>query len=159
MACALALATVAEVVAVHLLLSRWNTAVAWVATVAGISGLVWIVRDYRVVRRQPHVVSDDVVTIRRGLLWRSDIPMENIGTARVPTPEERTDPSAAVDLLLWLPAAPWVLIELETPATVRGPAGIRRRVTRLGVSVDDPAGFASAVNTRKQQHAHGPTAP
>ncbi len=155
---ALGLATLAEVAAVHLLLSRWSVTAAWVATVAGLASLTWIMRDYRSVRGTPHRVLADQVEIRRGLLWRADIPMEKIRAVRVPTSSERSDASGAVDLLLWLPAAPWVLLEMDAPITVRGLAGIKRQVRRLGVSVDDPPGFAAAVTEAlKQIEAAPPT--
>lgn len=150
-AVALGLVTVAEILGVHVLLSRWSALAAWIATALGLYGMMWIVADYRSVRSTPHAVGPGVLSIRRGTLWRLDAPLDRVASARMPTSEERAAPKGSLDLMATLPAAPWVVVTFTEPVPVRGPMGITKRVTTLGVSVDDPDAFRDAVRRRTTQ--------
>jgi hypothetical protein len=44
------------------------------------------------------------------------------------------------------PATPNVLVTLVAPAMIRLPGGVLRPAQRLGLRLDDPAGFIAAFN-------------
>lgn len=49
---ALGMASLAELVAVHLLVVRWSPAGAWALTALSVYGLAWLLADYHAVRRR-----------------------------------------------------------------------------------------------------------
>lgn len=138
---ALLLVAVVEVVAVHALVHRWSPLAAWILTTLGLYGMAWLVGDYRAARLRPVLIGPERVSLRLGLRWTLDVPRAAI--ARVATDEAASRPS--VDLLLALPGARALVIELTGPHTACGPYGIRRSVTRIGLGVDDPAAFSRGL--------------
>ena len=142
---ALGMASLAELVAVHLLVVRWSPTGAWALTALSVYGLAWLLADYHAVRTGPHVLHADRISLRRGRLFRAEVPIEQMAEVRLPSADEKASPSEAVDLMMWLPAAPWVVMEFGVPVSIKGPGPFSRPVSRLGVPVDEPAAFREAV--------------
>ena len=136
-----------EVFAVHLLVSRWSEAVAWVLTALSIYSVLWLLGDWRAVRLRPITVHPDRVVLRAGLRWTLEVPRDRIVAVRRrdwrrPFGEEEGDLSLA------LFGDPDVVIELAGPLTAAGPFGIRREGSRIGVSVDDPTALVDSLSRR-----------
>ncbi|MEM8998308.1 MAG: hypothetical protein AAGF23_26225, partial [Acidobacteriota bacterium] len=136
----------AELVGVHFLVMRWSDAAAWVLSALSLYGLAWLVGDYRAVRLQRSTVGDGVFSFRLGLRWAAEIPLASIERVRSLTPSERasirTDKETLTAVLL---GEPNMLLELREPVAFRGPYGIRRRVDRVALTIDEPAAFETAV--------------
>jgi hypothetical protein len=143
---ALALAIV-EAIGVHLLLYRAHpTAAAGLLSVS-LYGIVWLLGFLRAVRLRPVLLTDEALHVRLGLLWDVCVPYPAIAgvvAVRSVADERAVDYLRAVAL-----GDPQLVIELHAPLAVAKPYGLgRKHVRRIGLAVDDPAGFAAALNAR-----------
>ena len=133
----LALALVAEALAIHLWLAERHPWLAWASTALTILTLLWLAADYRALGDAHLVVDDEIVAIAVGRRWRGSIPRRSIVDVQRLT--WRTVPEPAPDYRnLTKPAEPTLLVTLAEPVTLRGPGGVRLRARRLGVHVEAP---------------------
>lgn len=132
----LLMATVAEVVSVHLLVSLWSRRLAWLSSGLGLYGALWLWADWRACRLLPVRVQEGTLCIRFGLRWRLDVPLDAIAKIRAPTAGEQTTKSE-LDLRLALPGATWKVLELDRPICARGIYGRRRTIRTLGLGLDE----------------------
>ncbi|MCG6988040.1 MAG: hypothetical protein LJF06_07655 [Gemmatimonadetes bacterium] len=141
---ALLMVTAAEVVSVHLLVRLWSPRVAWLLTGVGLYGALWLYGDWRACRLRPVTVDGETLRVRFGLRWQLDIPIDAIRSIRAPTTPERAT-RGGVDLRLTLPGAPWRVLELNRPVEANGIYGRTRRVSVLGLALDDFDGLSAAL--------------
>jgi hypothetical protein len=138
---AIALAGVGEIIGTHLLVAQWSARWAWVATAAGLYGLVWLAGDFRAVVLRPVLLSADALVIRVGLRWRVSVPLAAVRAVCLGT-DARGHPGA---LRLSPIGPPALYVHLSAPVEVAGLFGLRRRTDLLGLRVDDPEGLAEAL--------------
>lgn len=135
-----------ETVGIHLLVERWSVVVAWLLTAASAYSAVWLFGDWNALRLEPVRVHDDAISVAVGLRWRVRIPR-----ARITRIEARSD---LEELEGHLNAAvigdPTVVITVDEPLVARGPFGIERTFTRIGLSIDDVPGFLAATEARRR---------
>jgi len=81
--------------------------------------------------------------VRAGLRWTAAIPRGHVLQARPPSPAEEFREEGALSLAPVGPPA--LVLELSGAADVEGPFGITRRVTTLGIPVDDPERLAARL--------------
>ncbi len=139
-----AVVLVFEGVPMHLLLHRWSGVTAWVGTGLDLYALLWVVALVRSLRLRPMLVGERSVVLQIGIVWRTEIPRDNIKACRriVGEAPRRKEPGY---LSLVVMNEPRWLIELHEPAAAHGLYGRRRMVTRIGVAVDDAEGFGGTV--------------
>lgn len=70
----LAIATLVEVLPIHLLLSHWNAMAAWIITGLSLYGAVWLIGIARSIELRPLIIGADYLHLRYGLLFRLQIP-------------------------------------------------------------------------------------
>jgi hypothetical protein len=144
---ALAAATAAETVAVHLLVAARSPPAAWVLTAASAYGLLWMMGDYQAVRLRPIVAADDALHLRMGLRWTATVEWSDV--AALNDARHEPLPRGTPGWLRMTPiGAPRLLLELSRSICVPGPYGITRRVNRIGLTVDDAARFRAEVQRR-----------
>ena len=134
----LTMVVVVETVGVHVLVSMWQPAVAWVLTALGVYSLFFVVAHARALALRPHVVSGAHLFVRNGLLHSVDIMMAEIEEIRTPVPENR-GPGKILNAAS--PAAPNVAITLRREREATGMYGIRKRFRCVLLHVDEPASF------------------
>jgi hypothetical protein len=144
---ALVLVCLMEVVAVHVLVSLWSATVAWLLTALGVYTVAWLLGDYQAARLRPLVVGEDALDVRLGLRWSLRIPYDRIVRVVPRSKEElrRRTPGYLHAVLL---VEPQVLLELDGPMQARGPYGVSKEVTRVGIAVDDIEGLQAALSAR-----------
>jgi hypothetical protein len=145
----LGLALFVETVALHLWLATRHPVLAWLLTSASVGALAWLAADYRAVGRGALRLDDEAFEFRVGYRFAGRVARADIGAAVV-RPDWRALPAAgtraAADYVnLMKPATPNVLLSLDAPTTLRLPGGVRRSVRRLGLHLDDPRGFLTAL--------------
>src|SRR6185436_7939223 len=147
MMAALLLVMVPETLALHFLLQRWSAAVAWVLTALSVSSVFWLLGLYQAVRLRPIRIEEDRLLIRIGLKWRVEVPFEDVAAAEIlrggTVLPKRKDLLRAVVL-----GDARYLLTLARPAVAEGPYGIRRKVTQIAFTVDEPQRFEAAVKGR-----------
>lgn len=138
----LLLAIAAEAVPVHLLLSHWSVKVAWVVTVLGVYGALWLIGDYRAMRLRPTRVDGRGLALRFGLRWGLDVPLSFVRSVRE---TGRADAGTDADLSLALRGGRTIRLELAGPLVARGFYGRKKTVLSVEVGADEPSRLAAAI--------------
>ncbi len=157
-AIALTLVTVAEGVALHVVLAAFDI------THAGLHGLLaalhvwgvlWLLGDLRLMGETGHRITADGVQIELGLRGRATIPMAHITAVeeRELEPPDRLIGERWPDHLVPVTAGepPNITLHLDREATVRGLFGSARRGTAIALYLEDPAAFAAAIAGRRDR--------
>jgi hypothetical protein len=133
------LASLLEIVPVHLVAAHWSAKLAWLLTALSLYGATWAVALSRSLSLRPSLVSEHALTIRFGLLFSLVIPADAI--ARVS--------DAPIENATCVPrnAIPNLWLELHRPLEAQLLFGIKRRVTRLALAADDPELLRAALAT------------
>jgi len=135
----------AETTALHLLLQVWSKAAAWIFTGLSMYSLFWLLGDYHAMRLHPIVLSRNILFIRTGLRWRATLPLANIvAIQKFNAREKRTDNYLGLAVF----GDPRLVIHCKQPVLVQGLFGIKREVSRLGVTVDDEKLFLEILQQR-----------
>ena len=145
----LGLVILIETVVMHLWLAPSHPVLAWSLTATSVSAVGWLVADYQALGRGTLRIDVDALDLRVGRRATVRVPLSAVATVAgaswrdLPasgTPESRDYRN------LMKPATPNVLVTLLAPAIVRFPGGVVRSVRRLGLRLDDPAGFIAAFD-------------
>jgi hypothetical protein len=140
-----------ESLAVHFAVAVRHPLVAWTLSVTSLAAIGWLVRDYRVFGSGAVLLTDDLIRLRIGRRFDVTIPLARV--ARVLQPTFRDLPAPGTNqgrdyLNLTKPAAPNVLIVLDTTQRVRLTLGIHREVRRVALRLDDAVGFVRVLVER-----------
>ncbi len=129
-----------EIVPVHLLVNTWSPAGAWIATGLSVWGAIAMMGMSRAFALRPTLVSSDGILVRYGLLFRLRIPVD-----RIQSIETGADCPAGIRVVpRGTPAS--VCIRFREPLEAEVLLGIRKRISAIGLSADDAAGFMQALN-------------
>jgi hypothetical protein len=146
-----------ETVVLHLLLQGRYPALAWLLTIGSLLTLAYLAADYQRLGRDSLTVNDRTLELRVGLRARAEIPLEAVVRAKRPTWQELPEtgsPDAKEYRNLMHPASPNVLLVLRAPHTVVFANIIRVPVRGIGLHLDDPDGFVTAIsNAQVTAHA------
>jgi hypothetical protein len=126
----------------HLLVAQHSRTVAWVLTVLGGYGVLWAVADHRAAALRPILVSPTGVLVRAGIRGTVLLPLASIEAvcAGSDAPADRRAYKR-----MTLVARPDFVVQLSAPVAVQGLLGSSRKVTSVGLSVDEPADLAAAL--------------
>lgn len=140
---ALLMAAALELVGVHLLLRMWSETAVWIHGGLSVYAVLWLLGDYRAMRRRPHQVGHEDIRIRCGLRWDIEASWEEVALVRRSRrPEIQEDYLNAVPL-----GDPRYIVEFSEPIEAVGPYGITRKIRSVGVLIDDSAAFEQRVRT------------
>lgn len=138
---------VVETAAVHLLLHLWNDLVAWIVTALSLYSLLWLIGYMHAIRLQPHVLDGQVLHLRSGLVWKASVPLSAIATLRAQKPTVREEKDKQY-ISMAVGGQPNLLIVLKAPLEVEGLFGRRKRVSRIGITIDDPSQLQTEIGKR-----------
>jgi hypothetical protein len=122
---AIALASLLEIVPVHLLLGHWSRTAAWIATALSLYGALWLFAMARAFSARPTLITTDSILIRLSLLL----------TLRIPAAELRDITTAGSELTL----------HFRHPLTADKAAGFTTRLESFSLTPDDAAAFENAA--------------
>lgn len=133
---------VIEGVVVHLLLTRWNSTVAFWITILSAYGLLFFVADLIATVKRPSYLTQNQLILRLGVRWKAHIARSTI--ADISLIHEK--PPKQIDRLngAFL-TAPNILLTFHEPVCIEGPYGIQKTVRQLSFFVDDRAAFVQAL--------------
>jgi hypothetical protein len=132
-----------ELVGVHFLLRSWSEAAAVVHIALSLYGIVWLVGDYRAMRRRPHELRATGLRVRYGLRWDVEVAWEQVASVR-----RTRQPVAGDGYLNTVPlGSPRYVVELCERTRATGPYGITREVGHIGLTVDDAEAFEQRLGT------------
>jgi hypothetical protein len=149
LAAGLALAVTVETIVLHLWLAPRRPLLAWTLTALSALTLVWLALEFRAWGRRAVHVTPEHLDLRIGGRAAAEVPRAAVAHAQPATWRDVPDRPDATYLNLTGPAEPNVLLTFAAPVPVRVAGGIvTRRVTRVGLRLDDPDGFLRAVSPR-----------
>lgn len=137
----LSVIALAELVAVHLLVSLWSAVAAWLlsgATMLMFGHMALLVHG---MVRWPTLVGDSGITIRHGRRGEIFVPFAQV--ASLDDVAFRPEEKGAQFFRATLLAQPNLAIRLTEPLPYR-----RRMLSSIGLRLDDPASFGAAVRGR-----------
>jgi len=130
----------------HVLLARWNKTAAWIFTALGIYGFLWTIGLARSLMLRPVVVADSGLEMNKGFLWLVRAPWSDIlAVKRVGATASVSSPGF---LNLAVGGTPDFVVDLAQPVTAQGPFGIRKRVTAIGLSIDEAQDFQKSLDSK-----------
>lgn len=144
----LGLAFPVEIVAMHMLLSQWNVAVAMVVTLLSLYAAVWLVGDARARVLRPVVLGKGELQIECGIQMMGTISLGSIASVNCHEPTD-IDKASKLNYGTFYQANVWVV--MHDPVEVRTLLGMKRPLA-IGLSLDDPEGFIQEFS----QAANGP---
>ena len=141
---AIVLAGGVELALGHLLLLRYAGGTAAAVHLAlSAYGALWLVADLRAMHARPIQLGARGLRLRCGLRWTADVPLAQISEVRRLERGSYAGTEGFVDLTP-LARARYAVV-LREPVRVRGPLGITREATRLGLDVDDRERFEAQI--------------
>jgi hypothetical protein len=137
---------VAESVGMHALLyDRWPYA-SLALLLLNAATIWWIVAELRAERFA--ALREDDVLVRFGRSISAELPLASVREASVPSWREVPGDTTPGYLRLAGGEDPNVLLRLDPPVAARLAFGIRKRVSLLGLRLDDPQGFVGELRQR-----------
>ncbi len=135
--------SVVEAALVHLVVQRWSVTVAWILTAASIYGAVLLTGLARAFIVRSTILTPDTVELRCGLLWKISVPRTAISAFTVAAGPQH--PANYVSLAKL--ADPQYILELQESVIAEGLYGRSRKVTRIGMAMDDSRKFEQALRS------------
>lgn len=134
---ALSVVIVAESLALHVFLAAKLGSFVWIITALDLYAIVFLVADTRALGANGVKLTETTLSIRFGIRWEADIELEAI---------ERVERAANGnwDRKLALIEEPDLVVVTRHPVVLRGPYGLRRSASRIGIRIDDPAALEAA---------------
>ena len=150
---ALSVVIAVETAALHLLLWSRHPWIAWTLTALSLWTVVWLIRDYRAIGARPLVLGSESLLMRLGRRFQARVLLSEIAKAEAPSWRDVPPKGAPGYLKLSGPASPNVLLTFSRPVELRGPAGIRKSFTRVGLRLDQPTDFLRSLKPDPEEIA------
>lgn len=127
------LASLLEIVPVHLVVGHWSRTAAWTLTGLSVYGAIWAVAVARSLELRPTLVAEHDITVRLGLLFELVIPRAAITTiSSTPIEGARVLPKRGTPTV-------WITFDRELQATQV--LGRTTPVRAIGLAVDEGEAF------------------
>jgi hypothetical protein len=134
----------------HLWVAQRSATWAWVVTALNIATVIWLWREYRATRQARATVSDTDVEIDAGSRLRVRIPLNTIASVEAAT--WRSVPDMASDFAnIAKPLEPNIVIVLREPVSATIALGVKKRISRIGLCVDDADAFRALTGFSSPQ--------
>lgn len=143
---AIAVVILVETIVLHVALVAGHPVLAWRLTALSLITLAWLVADARAFGRGALRLDHEALHVAVGRRWTGEIPRGVIESAFRPT--WRDIPAGQSDaryVNLTKPAEPNVIIVLRSPVPLRMLGALTRQVTRVGLHLDKPDTFVTAL--------------
>ncbi|MEL6615128.1 MAG: hypothetical protein AAFQ43_05290, partial [Bacteroidota bacterium] len=138
------IAAAVELALGHFLLLRYvGPTAAWIHLALSVYGTLWLVADLRAMHARPIRLDARGLLVRCGLRWTADVPLAQIAEVRRLEKGSYKGTDGFLDLTP-LGSARYAVV-LREPMRVRGPLGITREASRIGLDVDDRERFEAAI--------------
>lgn len=138
------LASLLEVVPVHLVVAHWSVTAAWILTGLSLYGALWAFALSRSFALRPTLVTADALLIRFGLLFSLRVPFTSLRTV------SREPISGAMDALI-IPrnSEPAFYLEFTEPLAAERMLGFTKRISAIGLGADDGNALYAEIAARR----------
>ena len=136
------ISTVISTPVFHFFLMQWHEWIAWIVTGLTIYGLIWLYRDYTVIKHKPIILLEDKLLIRIGIRWKVDIDLSNIESIESSVSEETEEEYTNISILA---TEKNIFINLYEPIEVEGMFGITKTTSKIALYVDEVDNFRKYI--------------
>ncbi|GAA4821082.1 hypothetical protein [Algivirga pacifica] len=135
-----------ETFALHLLIARWSTIVAWVLSILSIYTAVQLFAHLKALRMRHTEITSDVIILKLGLFGDMRIPLDAI--EKIETTSKRLeDEERSIEQFALLPGLEShnLILHFKTPQVVEKAYGIQKQCDILMLHIDQKEEFVKAV--------------
>lgn len=140
----LILLLIVESIVAHFFLAKFDTTLAWVASLASIYTILWLWGDFQAIRLNPIAINDQELKLNAGLRWQISVPREMIkeviDISKAGKLTERKD-----YLSMTVAGEPELVIVLEEPLKAKGLFYLTKECKYIGIFVDDLPAFKQTL--------------
>ena len=136
---------VIETIALHLLLSKWNTTVAWVLTILSIYSGIQILGFLKSMSKRPYTIEANTLYLRYGIMSEAVIPINLIETIELSTQEMEFKGDIRKLSPLGGMESHNMMIILREKLTLTGLYGIKKEYKTLAFNVDEKVEFKKQI--------------
>lgn len=131
---------------VHILLTQWSHMVAWLISFGNLYIILMLISEIRAMYINPILISDKGMTIRYGNQMLAEIKGETIESVSA-IKFDKLSKEQLKSSFTPLFTEPNIFIQLNTPITVMGAYGVRKKVDQIYLFLDQPQEFIQKSNT------------
>ncbi|MBN8725846.1 MAG: hypothetical protein J0M03_23315 [Acidobacteria bacterium] len=140
----LILLLIVESIVAHFFLAKFDTTLAWVASLASIYTILWLWGDFQAIRLNPIAINDQELKLNAGLRWQISVPREMIkeviDISKAGKLTERKD-----YLSMTIAGEPELVIALNQSLKAKGLFSITKECKYIGIFVDDLPAFKQTL--------------
>lgn len=143
---------ITETFVLHLALSNWNLAFAWISTSLSIYGLFFLIGDSNAIKKRPIYFDEQYLYLRIGIRWFSKIPLKEIESIELimKAPEGKENAN------LILIGSPNILIKCTSEQNAIGYYGIYKSFKSVSIAIDDKKNLKNSLELElKKAHNNG----
>ena len=135
------LASLLEVVPVHMVTAHWSGTAAWILTAMSLYGALWAFALSRSFALRPTLVTADALLVRFGLLFSLRILLTSLrGVSRKPVPGAHIVPRNA---------DPSFYLEFTEPLEASLLLGLTKQISSVGLSADDSEALYAEIASKR----------
>ena len=136
-----------EMVTVHILISKWNSTVAWILTILSFYSALQLIGIIRSVPKRPLVIGDDHLVLRFGMLSETIVPFDAIKSVSFANASsfDKNKLTKTLSLFGELEYSN-IVIHTEHPQKLHFLYGKPRSYTKLLLFVDNPQQFKTQLD-------------
>lgn len=140
-----------ETITFHILLSKWNTTVAWILTFLSIYSGIQIFGFVKSMFKRPISIENNKLFLRYGIMNETTIDLTNIDSIEISSKDIELNTETRKLSFLGELESHNVVIRLKKENTLIGLYGIKRTYRNLALHVDNKIEFKNQINNALQQ--------
>lgn len=140
-----------EAIADHLLLRIWSPLAAWIMTLCDLQVFLYVIADYRAIRREPLILGEQKMHIQKGIRGMVSVDYGLIKTIQRVKKQPKEMKKSSFNLSpvgSLFGDEPQFEMLLKDPVTVIRLLGIKKNVERIYIKVDEPGAFLKAITQK-----------
>lgn len=134
-----------ETLVFHLLLTQWNTTVAWVLTGLSIYTAIQLFGFTKSIVKRPISISDSTLYLRYGIMKETEIDINTIASIKKSSQDIDDDKNIEKLSLLGDIESHNTIIYLNKENTITSLYGIKKTYTGIALSIDNYEGFEAEI--------------
>ena len=134
-----------ETAAIHILLSKWNTTVAWILTFLSIYSIIQILGFLKSMFKRPISIANGKLQLRYGIMNETTVDLKDIESIELSSKEIELNKETRKLSIFGALESHNVVIYLKKEHTLIGLYGIKRRFKIVALHIDDKTEFESQL--------------
>lgn len=140
-----------ETIALHILLSKWNTIAAWILTFLSVYSGIQIFGFLKSMFKRPISIVNDRLYLRYGIMTETIIDLKDIESIEISSKDIELNKENRKLSFLGELESHNIIIRLKEENELAGLYGTRKKYKNLALYVDDKTEFTNQINNALQQ--------